>query len=95
MENRPPVPHDGSPSTASSHSRRRTLWRVTWIAAVLLCLAAFTPLVIPAGTYEPMIGGVPYTLWVGILVTAALVALTYAATRLYPPGGPTSPSAKT
>ena len=74
---------DASRESASGRSARR--WRITWIATVVLCIAAFTPLVIPAGTYEPMVAGVPYTLWVGILVTVALVFLTYAATQLYPP----------
>jgi multidrug efflux pump subunit AcrB len=86
MDSRNTTRPDEPPRNASGRSRRRTLWRVTWMAAALLSLAAFTPLVIPAGTYEPMIAGVPYTLWVGILVTVALVFLTYAATRLYPPG---------
>lgn len=63
----------------------RTLWRLCYGSAFLLSALTFTPLVIPLGTHEPMVFGVPYTLWVGIVVAIALVGLTAIATRVYPP----------
>jgi drug/metabolite transporter (DMT)-like permease len=65
--------------------QRRLYWRICYLTVVVLSILVFTPLVIPAGTYRPMVGGVPYTLWVGILITFALLVLTYYATQYYPP----------
>lgn len=64
---------------------QRTIWRLCYLGVVLLSVITFTPLVLPLGTYEPMLFGVPYTLWTGIIVTVALVVLTYGATQVYPP----------
>lgn len=64
--------------------KRRLYWRLCYGAVILLSLLTFTPLVTPLGTYRPFLLGVPYTLWVGMLITIALVALTYAAGKLYP-----------
>ncbi len=63
----------------------QALWRLCYMAVVVLSVLTFTPLVLPLGTYEPMVMGVPYTLWTGILVALAFVVLTYVATRVYPP----------
>lgn len=69
-------------------SKRRLYWRLCYGATILLSVLTFTPLVIPSGTYRPTVLGVPYTLWVGILLTVALVLLTYGATQFYPPSDP-------
>ena len=66
------------------NDRRRLYWRICYLSAVFLAVLSFTPLVIPMGQYEPRLAGLPYTLWVGILVAIAFVVLTYAAGRLYP-----------
>lgn len=65
--------------------KRRLYWRICYLTVVVLSVLTFTPLVIPAGTYRPMVAGIPYTLWVGIVLTVALVMLTYMATQLFPP----------
>jgi hypothetical protein len=65
-------------------SKRRLYWRLCYGGVIVLSVLTFTPLVIPSGTYHPMVLGVPYTLWVGILITGALVLLTYGATQFYP-----------
>ena len=65
-------------------NNRRRYWRACYLAALLLAGLTFTPLVTPAHVYRPMLEGLPYTLWVGILVTVGLVVLTYVATRVYP-----------
>lgn len=63
----------------------QALWRLCYMAVVVLSVLTFTPLVLPIGTYRPMALGVPYTLWTGILVAVAFVGLTYVATQVYPP----------
>lgn len=65
-------------------SRKRLYWRLCYGGVVLLSVLTFTPLVIPSGVVQPRVFGMPYTLWVGILLTVVLVGLTYVATRLYP-----------
>lgn len=64
--------------------KQRLYWRLCYAAAFLLSIVTFTPLVSPMGQYRPMVAGLPYTLWVGLLVTIGFVVLTYAATQLYP-----------
>ena len=66
-------------------NNRRLYWRCCYGAMIGLSVLVFTPLVTPPGTHEPSLGGVPYTLWTGILVAAVLVVLTFVATRVYPP----------
>lgn len=64
--------------------KRRRYWQACYAAAILAAVLTFTPLVTPAHIYRPMVGGIPYTLWTGILMTIAFVVLTYLATRVYP-----------
>ena len=61
------------------------------MAVVVLSAITFTPLVIPAGRYEPMLAGVPLTLWAGILIALLLVALTYVGVLVHPDDEPTAP----
>jgi len=42
----------------------------------LLSIIAFTPLVIPSQTVEPVVFGMPRTLWAGILISIGLMILT-------------------
>lgn len=66
------------------NKKKNTRWRITYIIAILLAMITFTPLVIPYNQFRPMIGNIPYTLWVGILVYIALVILTLIGTKVYP-----------
>ncbi len=59
-------------------------WRLCCGAAAVLSVLAFTPLVIPPGRYEPMLAGMPLTLWAGILIAFGLVVLTYIGARVHP-----------
>lgn len=59
-------------------------WYICILAAVILTIITFTPLVIPKGVYRPLIGGLPRTLWVGIVVYICFVVVTYIATRVHP-----------
>ena len=59
-------------------------WKICVALAIFLTTLTFTPLVIPAGVYQPELLGMPYTLWVSILLTVLLVLLTYVGTRVHP-----------
>lgn len=54
------------------------------ILVVLLILLAYSPLMLPAGIYKPMLMGLPYTLWTSILITISLVVLTYIGSKVHP-----------
>jgi len=57
---------------------------ITIFMALVIVVISFTPLVIPDHAYHPRLFGLPYSLWMGILVTVALVFLTWIATRVHP-----------
>ena len=57
-------------------------WKILVAAVVLIALLTFTPVITPAKEYQPMLWGMPYTLWVGILQALVLVGLTWIGTRL-------------
>ena len=57
--------------------------RVINLLAIALTVAVFTPLLIPKGVYTPMLFGLPYTLWLGVLVTIIFIILTWQAARAY------------
>ena len=57
-------------------------WKILVAAVALLALLTFTPLITPAGKYQPMLWGMPFTLWVGILQALLLVGLTWLGTRI-------------
>lgn len=60
------------------------LWRLCCAGMVLLAIATFTPLVIPAGGHEPMLAGIPRTLWAGVLVSLAMVLLALIGAWVHP-----------
>ena len=57
--------------------------RVINILAVILTITVFTPLLVPKGVYTPMVLGLPYTLWLGVLFTVIFIILTWQAARAY------------
>jgi len=59
-------------------------WYLCCAGVIIISLLVFTPLVTPANTYKPMWMGIPYTLWLGILLTIALVVLTYLGSSVHP-----------
>jgi hypothetical protein len=64
--------------------RKKAYWRVCAAIVILLTGLGFTPVMIPGGVYEPMILGLPYSLWVSFLITVVLVVLTYIGSRVHP-----------
>lgn len=61
-----------------------SLWKWCRIGMGILVILTFTPLVTPAGVYEPMLFNMPYTLWAGILLAILMVLVTYLGTRVHP-----------
>jgi hypothetical protein len=59
-------------------------WRICIALALLLTIITFTPLVIPVGVYRPTLLGMPYTLWMTILITILYVVLTFIGSRVHP-----------
>lgn len=45
--------------------------------AMLLCIVTFSPLVIPPNEAKPYLLGIPYTMWMGFLVSVLFVILAY------------------
>jgi uncharacterized membrane protein (DUF485 family) len=64
--------------------KNKTSWHILIGCAILLTIVTFTPLVIPQGTYQPEWLGMPYSLWMSILVTIGYVVLTFIGTRVHP-----------
>jgi hypothetical protein len=62
---------------------RKLAWTACVGTVIFLCALCFTPLVIPAGQSQPRFLGLPRTLWLGLLIYAGLVLLTFIATRVY------------
>jgi len=57
--------------------RRTLLLRVLDGLAILMFIASFSPLVTPELSTGPYLLGLPYTLWMGILVSILFVVLAY------------------
>jgi hypothetical protein len=53
----------------------KLLWKTARAGVIILSVLIFTPLVIPKNTFKPEVFGLPYTLWVGILVYLVFVTL--------------------
>ena len=53
----------------------KRIWKLTIIAVFVISILVFTPLVIPKGKYTPELFGMPYTLWVGMVVYFSFLSL--------------------
>jgi len=47
------------------------------ILALLTFILTFTPIVLPENEAHPDLAGIPYTMWVGFLVSVLFVVLAY------------------
>ena len=63
--------------------KKRVTWRLCCIGVFILATLTFTPLVIPAGQYNPLLMGLPRTLWAGLAVYLTLTVLTFIGSRVY------------
>lgn len=57
--------------------KKSTSLRILDVLAILLCVATFSPLVIPSNEANPFLLGIPYTMWMGFLVSVLFVVLAY------------------
>ena len=64
--------------------REKRYWIICVILVVGLIILAYTPLMLPNGVYKPTILGIPYSLWTSVLITIALVVLTYIGSKVHP-----------
>lgn len=69
------------------NTNKSPYWNLCIVGVAIVSLLTFTPLVIPMGKYSPMLAGIPYTLWMGVLVAILLVMLTYIGTKVHPGNG--------
>lgn len=52
-------------------------WKMCCAAVVLIAAMALSPMVIAPNKIEPSLFGMPYTLWLGILISIVLWVITY------------------
>ncbi len=64
--------------------KNKTAWYILVASVVVLTMITFTPLIIPQGVYQPEFFGMPFTLWISILVTIGYVVLTFIGTKVHP-----------
>ena len=65
-------------------TNKKTLWLFCCISAVVIVILGFTPLAIPENIYLPKFLGMPYALWVSMLLSVLLVVLTVLGTLVHP-----------
>ena len=63
---------------------KTTAWTGCSVGVIVLCILAFSPLMIPTGKSDPLLWGIPRTLWAGMLVYVVIVVLTFIGTRVHP-----------
>jgi len=64
--------------------RNKRIWQLCVAAVIVIIAITFSPLVIAPGKIHPFLFGLPYTLWMGILLTIALVVITLIAGNALP-----------
>lgn len=64
--------------------KNKTYWKICIAAVIAIIILGYTPLVIPTGIYTPKLFGLPYSLWLGFLLTTLLVVLTFIGSRVHP-----------
>ena len=65
-------------------TRKPLAWRLCVATTIVLCILSYTSRIIPSGVSTPTLWGLPRTLWLGLLVYLAIVAVTFVATRVHP-----------
>lgn len=64
--------------------RHKILWKYCQLGVVALSVLTFTPLVIPENTFRPELFGLPYTLWVGMLLSICFALLIFIGITVHP-----------
>ena len=63
---------------------QKKIWKILVVIIVILIIITFTPLVTPPGRFTPVVLGLPYTLWMGFLITCLIVFATFLASKVHP-----------
>ncbi len=66
-----------------TEKKRVLYWRITALIAVILIVLMFTLIILLPEKVKPQLFSMPFTLWLGILITIVLVILTYIGGRIY------------
>ncbi len=64
--------------------RNKRIWQFCVAAVIVIIAITFSPLVIAPGKIQPFLFGLPYTLWIGIVLTIVLVVITLIAGNALP-----------
>lgn len=64
--------------------KKKLIWRLCIVAVFIIIIFTFSPLVIAKGKIEPFLFGMPYTLWITILLTIILVVITFIGGKVLP-----------
>lgn len=62
----------------------KNIWRLCYLSAIVIVLLSFTPVLLEPEKIEPFFAGMPYHLWMSILFSVILVALTVVGTFVHP-----------
>ena len=62
----------------------KLIWQCTVGIVLLLIILTFTPVVTPQGVYEPKLAGLPFTFWMGFVVTTVIVVAAYVGSKYHP-----------
>jgi hypothetical protein len=63
---------------------RNIIWKLCQWGVLLLSIITFTPLVIPENIYLPELFGLPYTLWMGMLLSFCFTCLILIGINVHP-----------
>ncbi len=64
--------------------RRIVAWRGCLVAALCLSAITFSPLVLSPNVIEPLVFGLPRTLWAGLGVAAGFMIVTIVGAAVHP-----------
>ena len=67
----------------SAKSHKDTYWKACCVGFFLLSALTFTPFILTEGNFDPMLAGLPYTLWTSILIGFGLLSLTFIGAQVH------------
>ena len=63
---------------------RKIAWKLCQLGVLCISIITFTPLTIPKNSHLPELFGLPYTLWVGMLLSLGFISLIFIGIRVHP-----------
>ena len=64
-------------------NKKEIYWRICSVVVILLAVLVFTPLIIPAKVYNPMLFGIPFSLWTCFLFSVVLAVTTLVGIKVH------------